>query len=109
EAVDDTHRPLVIPFAYAEAGHLTWAYATTLHKAQGATLEQTFLLADDTLHRERSYSGMSRGAEANDLYVAVADQKEHHGASDVDDLNDLLRRTVNRSDAKTLALQDFLS
>jgi len=109
EAVDDGHRWLVIPFAYAEAGHLTWAYATTLHKAQGATLDRTFLLADDTLHRERSYSGMSRGTEANDLYVAVADQKEHHGASDVDDLNDLLRRTVNRSDAKTLALQDFLS
>ncbi|HLJ07700.1 MAG TPA: AAA family ATPase, partial [Acidimicrobiia bacterium] len=109
EAVDDRHRPLVIPFAYAEAGHLNWGYATTLHKAQGATVDQTFLLADDTLHRERSYSGMSRGTEANDLYVAVGDQEEHHGAPDVDDLNDMLHRTVKRSDTKTLALQDFLS
>ena len=109
EAVDVGRRPLVIPFAYAEAGHLTWGYATTLHKAQGATLDQTFLLADDTLHRERSYSGMSRGTEANDLYVTTPDHEEHHGAPDVDDLIDMVRQTVNRSDAKTLALQDFLS
>jgi hypothetical protein len=109
EAVDGGRRRLVIPFAYAEAGHLTWGYATTLHKAQGATLGQTFLLADDTLHRERSYSGMSRGTEANDLYVTVPDNEEHHGAPHVDDLIDMVRQTVNRSDAKTLALQDYLS
>lgn len=109
DAVDPTGRSLVIPFAYAEAGHLTWGYATTLHKAQGATLDQTFLLADDAFHRERSYSGLSRGTEANDLYLTVPDNEEHHGAPDVDDLIEQLRQTVNRSDAKTLALQDLLS
>ena len=109
EAVDVHRRPLVIPFAYAEAGHLTWGYATTLHRAQGATVDQAFLLADDTLHRERSYSGLSRGAEANDVYLAVPDDEEHHGAPEVDDLIELLRQTVNRSEAKTLALQDLVS
>lgn len=109
EAVDVHRRPLTIPFAYAEAGHLGWGYATTLHKAQGATLDQAFVLADDTLHRERSYSGLSRGTEANDLYVAVLDDEERHGAPDVDDLTERLRQTINRSDAKTLALQDLLS
>ena len=109
EAIDVHDRPLVIPFGYAEAGHLTWSYATTLHKAQGATVDQTFLLADDSLHRERSYSGLSRGTEANDLYLAVPEDEEHHGAPQVDDLIEQLRQTVNRSDAKTLALQDLLS
>ncbi|MCA1842673.1 MAG: AAA family ATPase, partial [Actinobacteria bacterium] len=43
EAVDVHGHPLRIPFAYAEAGHLTWGYATTVHKAQGATVHQTFV------------------------------------------------------------------
>ncbi len=109
DAVDPAGHPMMIPFAYAEAGHLTWGYATTLHKAQGATLDQTFLLADDTLHRERSYSGLSRGTEANDLYLATPDDEEHHGASEDDGVVERLRQTVNRSDAKSLALQDLLS
>ncbi|MCA1843635.1 MAG: hypothetical protein LC792_10710, partial [Actinobacteria bacterium] len=95
--------------AYAEAGHLTWGYASTLHKAPGATLDQTFLLGDDSLHRERSYSGLSRGIEANDVYLAVPEDEDHHGASDVDDLMERLRQTVNRSDAKTLAVEDLLA
>jgi conjugative relaxase-like TrwC/TraI family protein len=108
-AIDPDGHPMTIPFAYAEAGHLTWGYATTLHKAQGATLDQTFLLADDTLHRERSYSGLSRGVEANDVYLTVPDDEEHHGVPDVNDLIERLRQTVNRSDAKTLALDDLVS
>jgi len=106
EAVDGRGRVLAIPFTYSEAGHLTWGYATTLHKAQGATVDQTFLLADDTLHRERSYSGLTRGVEANDLYLAVPEDEEHHSAPD-DDLSERLRQTVKRSDAKTLALEDL--
>ena len=110
EAVDPAGHPMMIPFTYAEAGHLTWGYATTLHKAQGATLDQTFLLADDTLHRERSYSGLSRGIAANDLYLTVPEDDEHHGAQkDDDDLIEQLRQTINRSDAKTLAIDDLLS
>jgi len=107
--VEDTRRrPLVIPFAYADAGHLTWGYASTLHKAQGATVNQTFLLADDTLYRERSYTGLSRGTEANDVYLAVPDD-EQHGAPGIDDPIERLRKALNRSEAKSLALQDPLS
>jgi hypothetical protein len=100
---------LVLPFTYAEAGDLTHGYATTLHKAQGATVDQTFVLADDTLHRERSYSSLSRGVEGNDLYLAVPEDDDHHGGPQDDDLIERLRQTVSRSDAKTLALDDLLA
>jgi conjugative relaxase-like TrwC/TraI family protein len=110
DVVHANGQPRAIPFAYAEAGHLTHGYATTLHKTQGATLEQTFVLADDTLHRERSYSGLSRGVERNDLYLAGIDHDdEHHGHQEDDDLLERLRWTASRSDAKTLALDDLLS
>jgi ATP-dependent exoDNAse (exonuclease V) alpha subunit len=45
---DDEGRRLVVPFAYAEAGHLAHGYATTVHKAQGLTVDRCFVLADDT-------------------------------------------------------------
>ncbi len=108
-AVDPAGHPMTMPFAYAEAGHLTWGYATTVHKAQGATLDQTFLLADDTLKRQSSYSGVSRGVEANDLYVAAPEDEDHHTTQEDDDLLEGLRQTVNRSDAKGLALDDLRS
>jgi len=109
EAVDPRGRPIAIPFTYAEAGDLTHGYATTLHRAQGATVDQTFVLADDSLHRERSYSSLSRGVEANELYLAVPEDDGHHGGPEDDDLIERLRQTVNHSDAKTLALDDLLS
>jgi hypothetical protein len=109
EAVDPRGHPLVLPFTYAEAGHLTHGYATTLHKAQGATVDQTFVLVDDTLHRERSYSSLSRGVEGNDLYLAVPEDDDHHGGPQDDDLIERLRQMISRSDAKTLALDDLLS
>ncbi len=34
----DGRERLHVPFDYAEAGHLTHGYATTIHKAQGATV-----------------------------------------------------------------------
>jgi ATP-dependent exoDNAse (exonuclease V) alpha subunit len=109
EAVDPAGHEMTIPFAYAEAGHLSLGYATTIHKAQGATLDKTFVLADDTLHRERSYSSLSRGVEANDLYVAAAEDEDLHSAHDADYPLDQLYQTVNRSDAKRLALDDLRS
>jgi conjugative relaxase-like TrwC/TraI family protein len=109
EAVDHSGRAVRIPYSYAEAGYLTWAYAMTVHKAQGATVDQAFLLADDSLGRERIYSGLSRGVDANGLYLAVPENEDHHGVRKAGDLIERLRQTINRSDAKTLALQDLTS
>ena len=102
----------MLPFAYAEAGHLTHGYATTLHKAQGATLRQAFLLADDTITHQRGYSGLSRGTASNDVYVVGApDEREdvRHVPEEEQDPLEQLTVTLARSEAKTMSVDELLA
>lgn len=48
-------------------------YATTIHKAQGVTVDRAFVLASDTLDRHLSYVAMTRHRQDAKLY---ADQTE---------------------------------
>ena len=57
-----------LPESYA-ARRLRHAYALTGHKAQGKTVTRAFVLADDATYREWAYTALSRGQEANRLYV----------------------------------------
>ena len=66
-ATDDGERRL--PLRYLEEGWLTHSYATTIHKAQGATFDRAFVLATDTLYREAGYVALSRARTRTDLYV----------------------------------------
>jgi len=72
-----TDKRVVLPSEYLEAGHIAHAYATTIHKAQGATFDRGLLLGTDELYRERGYVGMSRGRASNHLYIV--------GGADIDD------------------------
>jgi conjugative relaxase-like TrwC/TraI family protein len=66
-----------LPARYLEAGHLTHALASTVHKAQGATVERAFLLGSDQLYREAGYVGLSRARLSSELFVvAPEDQRE---------------------------------
>lgn len=96
---------LVVPFDYAEAGHLAHGYATTVHKAQGATVDRCFILADDTLDREHAYTALSRGRHGNDLYVTTEDHRveERHANEYFDDALATIRRGLGRSGAQHLA------
>jgi ATP-dependent exoDNAse (exonuclease V) alpha subunit len=58
-----------LPTSYLDAGHLTHAYATTIHKAQGMTCDRTLVLASGALFREAGYTALSRGRTENRLYV----------------------------------------
>ena len=100
---------LVVPFAYAEAGHLTHGYATTIHKAQGATVDRCFVLGDDTLTREHAYTALSRGRHANHLYVVTDDRRvdDRHAPEIDSDPLDTVRHAIGRRAAKTMAVDQF--
>ncbi len=98
----------MIPFAYAEAGHLTHGYATTIHKAQGATVDRSLVLLDDTTSREHAYTALSRGPHGNDVFVVAEDRRadERHAAEIEPDPLDDLRQAIRRSAGKRMALDD---
>ncbi len=65
-----------LPPSYLRAGHLTHAYAMTIHKAQGLTADRCLVLGDDTLSREAAYTALSRGRLGNHL-VVVSFEEPH--------------------------------
>jgi ATP-dependent exoDNAse (exonuclease V) alpha subunit len=102
---------VVLAGSYLRAGHLAYSYATTIHKAQGMTCDQTLVLANQALFREAGYTALSRGRRENRLYVIAPD------LPDVD-LNfgihgersnplELLVSTLKRSRAQHLAIEQL--
>ena len=76
----------------------------TVHRAQGATVDRAYVLADDTAYREWAYTALSRHRESASLYVsaeALAGDVEHPDTGPADGLT----RLLSRSHAKTLAVE----
>lgn len=84
-----------VPLQYLLDGHVTHAYALTVHKSQGMTCDIALVLGDDTLHAEAGYTAMTRGRLRNHLYAVRAGDRD-------DPLADV-RRALARSTAKTMA------
>lgn len=108
--VTDDGEMVELPRTYLDAGHLTHAYAVTGHKAQGMTVDEAFVLGDDTMYREWGYVAMSRGRERNRLYVVAAEdvgRDEVGGAVDeeIDPMEELIR-ALARSRSKQLAIDE---
>ncbi len=100
-------RNVVLPRSYVTAGHVTHAYALTFHKAQGLTVRDAFVLADDTLDRERAYTGMSRGTHTNLLYITDSPDEraeEHHAPEPANDAVARARRQLGRTIAQSMAI-----
>jgi ATP-dependent exoDNAse (exonuclease V) alpha subunit len=95
-----------VPFAYADDGHLAHGYATTVHKAQGATCDHALVLVDETMPREAIYTAMSRGRQRNDLYLAIDTGREDiaHAPELTRDAIDALAAGIERSAAQQMAL-----
>ncbi len=51
--------------------HVELGYATTVHRAQGMTVETGHVLVDKTMSREAFYVAMSRGRASNRAYVVT--------------------------------------
>jgi len=65
----DDDRTVTLPADYLESGHVTHGYAITGHKAQGITVDHSFVLGSDELYREWGYVALSRGRQTNRLYL----------------------------------------
>lgn len=101
-------RRLRVPRSYTADGHLRHGYALTAHKAQGTTATRAYVLGDDGLHLEWGYVALSRGREANHLYLTAANALEVSDlgpvAMDTRGALDHAARGLGRSRAKGFAL-----
>jgi conjugative relaxase-like TrwC/TraI family protein len=96
-----------LPESYT-ARRLRHAYALTGHKAQGKTVTRAFVLADDATYREWAYTALSRGQEANRLYVVRRESQlpddVTHGTERIEDPLRPMVRSLDRSAAQTMAI-----
>ena len=74
QLTDGTER--ILTRRYAE-DNLTYAYAFTVHKAQGMTCENAHVLASDMLSRESGYVAMSRAKNISHIYAIAPDDWVH--------------------------------
>ena len=104
--VEDRH--VVLPTQYLEEGHIAHGYATTIHKAQGATVDRGLVLGTDELFRERGYVALSRGRTSNHLYLVGATDTDHgtgHGPpTPTSDPADVVQAALHRHNDKRLAI-----
>jgi len=68
--LDRDPKPRDLPSWYLDDGHVDYGYALTGHKAQGVTTDRTFIVIDGGTDREWAYVALSRGRQANTLYLA---------------------------------------
>ena len=74
--LDRNDSTVTVPHWYIDEGNLDWGYALTGHKAQGATARRAHTVAGDGVDREWLYVTMSRGREANTIYLTDPDLNE---------------------------------
>jgi conjugative relaxase-like TrwC/TraI family protein len=80
--VATSNREIVpIPASYVADGHLDIAYASTIHAAQGATVDETHTLATPTMGGDALYVAMSRGRHANHIHLTppAFEPDQQHG------------------------------
>lgn len=93
----------VLPREYVAEGHLGYGYATTVHKAQGATVDHAFLLGSDAMFREAGYVGLSRARNGNHLYIVAPHRP---GDQEPDPLAEVIAR-LGTSRAQTMAAEQL--
>lgn len=89
----------VLPAGYV-TNHVELGYATTVHRAQGRTVDTAHALISRTTTREALYVAATRGASANHLYVDTEVDPDHdtsHGDLDSTTAQQALTAVLDRT------------
>ncbi|HWV50638.1 MAG TPA: MobF family relaxase [Microbacterium sp.] len=101
-------KALVLPAGYV-AEHVELGYASTIHRAQGSTVDTAHALIDpETASREQLYVAMTRGRHRNEAYVIQPDPDDvepHLERPDEKNTLEQLARVLARSDADLSATE----
>jgi Ti-type conjugative transfer relaxase TraA len=117
--VDPEHRTLtvrlrsgtdvVVPSGYLDAGHLDHGYALTAHAAQGATVDNAFVLGSDDLYQEWGYTALTRHRDESRFYMVSPASTERALPGLEEELEDPileeLREMLGSSRQKSLAIE----
>ena len=75
-----TGDPLALPAEYVAAGNVTVNYASTIHRAQGATVDEAHLIVNDRTNNRQLYVAATRGRKANHIHTTPpAFDPDQHG------------------------------
>jgi len=80
----DTGHCIALPADYVATGNLSVDYASTINRAQGATVDEAHLLLGDRTNTKQLYVGTTRGRVANHIHTAppAFDPDQHGSATD---------------------------
>lgn len=76
-AAMDDGRNVTLPVEYLQAGNVDHAYALTVYKAQGATVDRAHFIGSD-VYREEGYTALTRSRQESRFYTV-----DHHEPSPV--------------------------
>lgn len=93
-----------LPRRYVERGHLAHGYSITAHRAQGATVDRTFVLGSDELYREWGYAALSRHTEEARFYVTATPQFLNAPARPIENPAEAVARQLTDSRAQDAAI-----
>ncbi|MEV6350274.1 MobF family relaxase [Actinoplanes sp. NPDC051851] len=92
-----------LPHAYV-ATDVELAYATTIHRAQGMTVDRAHTVADGRTSRVQAYVALTRGRLSNRLYTVT-----EAGAARVHDVLDSIRRNFGAAVSATEEMRESLA
>jgi len=95
-----------LPAGYVRE-HVELGYATTVHRAQGITVEHSYTVLRPGMSREAAYVALTRGRTANHAYLATdLPDPDHDGAPEPHpSAPEILDRILTTSHAQTSATQ----
>jgi conjugative relaxase-like TrwC/TraI family protein len=103
----DAGRRVELPHGYAEDGRLGHGYAITAHRAQGATVDRTFVLGSEELYSEWAYTALSRHRDEARFYITASPTFLNQAPEPLrthDDVVGAVARMLDDSRAEQLAL-----